>query len=294
MKAIITVGVSGSGKSTFAKELCESDVTFAEVNRDNIREELFGDNYKQTKEKELTVSGHQQSRLGWFWENNYNVIISDTNLNPTYRQGLVSYLEGLGYEVEIKNTYTDYEKAWKQNENRVKNVPLKVFNRQWKMWIEYLKSIGEHYHYVPNQDLEQVYVVDIDGTIARMNGRNPYEFDKVGTDLPRKEIIKILEILAFQARSKIIFLSGRDDSCYSETVDWIKRVFRGDNFFELYMRKTGDKRKDSIVKQEIFEKEIASKYNVQMVIDDRPQVVRMWYDIGIENVLCVADSREEF
>ena len=56
MKAIITVGVSGSGKSTFAKELCENDVTFAEVNRNNIREELFGDNYKQTKEKELTVS----------------------------------------------------------------------------------------------------------------------------------------------------------------------------------------------------------------------------------------------
>lgn len=294
MKAIITVGVSGSGKSTFAKELCERDAPFIEINRDNIRERLFGGNYKQTKEKELKVSGRQQAILSWCWENNYSVIISDTNLNPTYRQGLVSYLEGLGYEVEIKNMYIDYEKAWKQNENRVKNVPLSVFNRQWKMWIEYLKSIGEHYHYTPNPDLEQVYVVDIDGTIAQMNGRNPYEFDKVGNDSPRKEIIKMLESLIVTSDLKIIFLSGRDDSCYEETRKWIEDQFKMTNFFDLHMRKTGDPRKDSIVKQEIFEKEIASKYNVRMVIDDRPQVVRMWYDIGIENVMCVADPRIEF
>ena len=294
MKAIITVGVSGSGKSTFAKELCEKDNSFSEVNRDEIRAGLYGDHYKQNSSSEKVVSEYQKNSLRMLSYTGANVVVSDTNLNPVYRKELISHLEGLGYEVEIKNMYIDYEKAWKQNENRVKNVPLSVFNRQWKMWIEYLKSIGEHYHYVPNPDLEQVYVVDIDGTIAQMNGRNPYEFDKVGNDLPRKEIVKILGILAFQARSKIVFLSGRDDSCYNETVDWIKRVFRGDNFFELHMRKTGDRRKDSIVKQEIFEKEIASKYNVRMVIDDRPQVVRMWYDIGIENVICVADQRKEF
>lgn len=33
----ITVGISGSGKSTFAKELCKTDKSFVRVNRDSLR-----------------------------------------------------------------------------------------------------------------------------------------------------------------------------------------------------------------------------------------------------------------
>ena len=53
-------------------------------------------------------------------------------------------------------------------------------------------------------------------------------------------------------------------------------------------------RKDTTVKEEIFWDSIADKYNVVAVIDDRPSVVRMWYDIGIPNVVCVGNPWEEF
>ena len=47
------------------------------------------------------------------------------------------------------------------------------------------------------------------------------------------------------------------------------------------MRKTDDSRKDSIIKKEIFLEHIDKEYNVMSVFDDRPQVIRMWRDLGL-------------
>jgi hypothetical protein len=49
----------------------------------------------------------------------------------------------------------------------------------------------------------------------------------------------------------------------------------------LMMRKTGDKRKYSIVKKEIFNEHIKGKYCVDFVLDDRNQVVEMWRKLGL-------------
>jgi hypothetical protein len=42
------------------------------------------------------------------------------------------------------------------------------------------------------------------------------------------------------------------------------------------MRTVGDVRRDSIVKKELFETHVANRYFIQMVIDDRDQVVDLW------------------
>ena len=47
------------------------------------------------------------------------------------------------------------------------------------------------------------------------------------------------------------------------------------------MRATGDQRRDSIVKLEIFDQEIRDRYHVIGVFDDRQQVVRMWRALGL-------------
>ena len=53
-------------------------------------------------------------------------------------------------------------------------------------------------------------------------------------------------------------------------------------FDDLYMRLPNDLRKDSIVKQEIYEMCIKDKYNVLFVLDDRDQVVNMWREQGLK------------
>jgi hypothetical protein len=42
------------------------------------------------------------------------------------------------------------------------------------------------------------------------------------------------------------------------------------------MRRTGDRRKDSKVKREMYERTVPGTYDVLLVLDDRNQVVDMW------------------
>jgi len=56
----------------------------------------------------------------------------------------------------------------------------------------------------------------------------------------------------------------------------------------LFMREGGDQRVDSTVKREIFQRHIEPFFDVRYVIDDRPQVVQAWRDLGL-HVLQVKD-----
>ena len=47
------------------------------------------------------------------------------------------------------------------------------------------------------------------------------------------------------------------------------------------MRNTADTRKDSIIKKEIYDAHIKDKYYIELVLDDRDQVVRLWRSLGL-------------
>lgn len=116
-------------------------------------------------------------------------------------------------------------------------------------------------------------IVDVDWTIAEKWNRNPYDFTKVIEDTPILPIIELVHILS--STHDIIFASWRSDECRKDTEEWLNRYF--DYWYELYMRKEGDKRKDDIVKYEILQ-ELQKKYEIKYVVDDRDQVVKMWRD----------------
>jgi hypothetical protein len=48
------------------------------------------------------------------------------------------------------------------------------------------------------------------------------------------------------------------------------------------MRATGDNRKDSIVKEEIYKNDILPEYYVEFVLDDRQQVVDALREMGLQ------------
>ncbi len=77
----------------------------------------------------------------------------------------------------------------------------------------------------------------------------------------------------------IILLSGRMDTYRPQTESFLTK--NSVPHSHLWMRAEGDMRKDSIIKREIYEREIAGKYNVLFVLDDRNQVVDMWRSLGL-------------
>lgn len=292
-KMIITVGVSASGKSTWANQ----QEGFKVICRDNIRSVLFPEynlgDYKYKNSKESMVS--ESSLKQWLVsvDRGFDVIIADTNLNQKYRDMWEQRGLDAGYEVEFKTFPITLEEAWKIDQKRgVYAVGRDVISRQWKMWLDYSGSRK----YVPDADKPKVILVDIDGTIADKGSRNPFDWNKVGEDSPRSFIIDLIKCyLSTSMDTEVVFLSGRDSVCRHETLSWIAENLNTPIYnIKLLMRSEGDVRKDTLVKEELFWEHIADNYNVLAVFDDRPCVVEMWYDIGIPNVICVADQRNRF
>lgn len=83
---------------------------------------------------------------------------------------------------------------------------------------------------------------------------------------------------------EIIFVSGRPEEYRKVTQEWFSEHNFGTH--KLFMRKTGDFRKDSIVKEEIYRSAIEPEFNVLFCIDDRKQVVDMWRSIGLTCLQC--------
>jgi predicted kinase len=143
MKAIITVGVSASGKSTWAKQQARKTGALIS-NRDDLRFALTGScgwpEYDFDNTVEFLVTQLQRHTL----HNNSttyrkDVIIADTNLKLSKRSFLVDLCIGWGYEVEVKPFLITLEDAIGRDNNRHINsrVGRKVIEQQYKQWLEF-------------------------------------------------------------------------------------------------------------------------------------------------------------
>lgn len=126
---------------------------------------------------------------------------------------------------------------------------------------------------------ESAIIVDIDGTLAHMKGRSPYDWGRVGEDEVDDTIKNIVYLYKING-AKIILVSGRSAVCRTETIEWLER--NKIKFDNLYMRGEDDNRKDWLVKQEIYDHYIKDNFNILFVLDDREQVVNMWRENGLK------------
>lgn len=295
---ILTVGASCSGKTTWAEEFIKGRLNWVNLNRDEVRFSLFTGGkrdwtkYKFKKSNEERVSQVINQLAYDATLENDNIVVSDTNLNPKIREEWKKFAEENGYCYSEKVFPCDWDELVKRNNQREGGISQSV------LWSQYLRMndyLGRK-TYKPDTSKKDVFICDIDGTIASMQGiRKPFEWNKVGLDLPRLQIINMVEGL-INSGVEPIFLSGRDGVCVDETYKWIN-----DNLmqhygsgFHLYMRNPNDNRKDTVVKEELFWKYVEPNFNVVACIDDRPCMVRLWYELKIPNVVAVADPLKEF
>jgi hypothetical protein len=159
--------------------------------------------------------------------------------------------------------------------------------RKLPLPVPVLDDVPAAKHYEPPVGVPDAFLVDIDGTVALMAGRSPYDESRVGEDRPNEPVIRVVRAL-HAAGYRIVFCSGRTDACSGDTAAWLDEHV-GVPYEALHMRSAGDQRKDSIVKAEIFEEHIRHAYRVVGVLDDRMQVVRMWRALGL-TVLQVAEG----
>jgi len=291
----LTVGCSGSGKSTHAKELKQLLPSVVEINRDEWRFTFFTNGvqdwglYKFTKDRESKVTAKCAELFDSAVLAMRPIIISNTNLNQKDIDYWKTKAEKAGYEFEIKYFDVDLEELLKRDTKRgALSVGREVILKQYQKWLELTNARV----YVPNTSLPKTVVSDVDGTVAKMVGRSPYDWSRVGEDEPRVEIIKLIEGYTNSYADKLVFVSGRDGSCYDETYEWLsKHVWRP---FELYMRAAGDQRKDTTIKEEIIFNILEPNYNIVMWFDDRASVIRKLKCLKIPNIINTDTELGEF
>lgn len=147
------------------------------------------------------------------------------------------------------------------------------------------------------------YLPDVENKypITKLRDINPdYDYDKfeseIVRDTPNAEVFQIA-IALHEVGHTILIASGRKQKQQKETEMMLceantiisRRMYllgkgnlnRYGAFWRAsYFRKDDDNRKDSIIKEEMYEQMLEDGYDPKLVFDDRQQVVDMWRSKG--------------
>lgn len=275
-KLIMCRWLPASGKSTWAKEYVKSTKNSVRINNDDLREMMHSSIF--SKENEQYITTIRELLVSKCLDDNQTVIVDNTNLNPIHEEMLRSLAEYADVKFEIKEFAVDIDTCIARDRLR------------WdkSVWEKVIRDMARQFNYYPEPPREfdkvvqsfgkDAFIFDIDGTLAYMQGRSPYDYTRVSEDGCHKDIAYMAEVLKSFGHD-IIICSWRKDDCREETMSWL--YTNNIPFDLLLMRKSDDNRKDSIVKYELLLNEIIPHYYVKWVFDDRKQVVDMWRQSGL-------------
>ena len=291
-KLMVLIGISGSGKSTFAKRIYNSNYkTHLIVNRDKIRELLFGyteetigdyyDRHDLFKcEKEVTK--YEDIIIKQGLQDKKTVIVDATHLRMKY----LNRFKNFNVQVDYVPLDVDLKTCQERAQNRTRKVAPQIVEKQYKDFKNlykytdfqsYIPTSKNDDRFVSSPDKEDCVIFDIDGTLAKIIDRSPFDWSRVEEDDLNMPVYKAY--LAHKALgNKIVICTGRDGVCSPQTKNWLSAYEI--EYDEFHIREEGDMRKDWIIKEECWS-DIASRYNIVCIYDDRDQVVNHARSLGI-------------
>ncbi len=288
----LTVGIPASGKSTWSKAESKRDQGIVRICRDDFRQMLQSSQMMQGKGEEL-VSQLVESSIRQAVSEGYDVIVDQTNCNPKYLRKLISFCQYLD-DVSLQFFDISLKEAMERNSLREMKVPDSVIKNMHNNYDKVRKDFDDFYDkidmikYVPDVSRPKAVIFDIDGTLAIMGDRSPYDWKKVGLDSPNYPVVEALRTYMERGYNILIF-SGRDSVCHEETMQWLENNNIGYDL--LLMRSKNDMRQDTQVKYEMFNI-VRDLYHVVSVYDDRKSVKRMWVSIGLHVFDCNQNDEE--
>lgn len=285
-QVLILIGAPGSGKSTFAKYLLRTEDNWVRLNRDDFRAMQFGGNVMEySAETQITQMIFSMARE--LLKAKTNIILDATHCNAKVLQYHIKAFNDLA-DIQFKVFDTPVETLidrCKQRENKTgKHIPIGVIkkfaqeldtllNSNFDLNTRTKASHTAIKYATQNEDLPKAIICDLDGTLALINGRNPYDASQCHQDLLNEPVYKVLDLFEKQGY-QIILLSGREDTYMPQTKLFLEK--HKVNYHFLYMRNAGDYRKDAVIKKELYQNEIENKFFIEFLLDDRNQVVDMW------------------
>lgn len=282
-------GLPASGKSTVAEELVRTMGNAVRVNRDLLRTMLHFDKWTGRNEG-ITIDAEKAIARDALTRG-LNVIVDDTNLSDRHRVMWRTIAEECNATFETHLVNTHWLECVKRDDSR--NVCVggnTIVNMALQYGLYEKPSNG-------------FLICDLDGTLCDISHRLHFVkvpegqkkdwksfFAGIPDDTLRTDVFSMVHELHDKNATPVVFVSARPEDHREATEEWLHKHW-GKAYVSLIMRKKGDKRPDTEVKQQIYDTYFNNKYDIHTVIDDRPSVIRMWRENGL-NVVDVGSGVE--
>lgn len=287
----ITRGLPACGKTTWARAWVARDPTHrARVNRDDLRA-MVHDGVWLGQDTEKQIVAGRDATIRALLRRGVDVVCDDTNLPQRTARDLRRLAVVAGAEFLVVDL-SDVPVGECVRRDAVRDRPVgeSVIRDMWNRHVrgrprplpladEPQDGGDQPVPYVPPPGAPSAVLVDVDGTVALMAARSPYDETRVREDRPNLPVIAVVNAL-YDAGHAVVFCSGRTEGCRVETERWLCEHVMAP-VTALHMRAVGDTRRDAIVKLELFDRHIRDAYRVVCVLDDRDQVVEMWRALGL-------------
>lgn len=295
---IVTMGIPGSGKSTFAKSwVAEDPNKRMRVNRDSLRVMLT--NYHFTKENNDVTRIVRDDIIRNVVLAGRDLIVDECNVKSVTYKEVCKIVKDLRVDAHVQEKvfYVPLETAVARNANRTGTdfIDPKIIENFWKSMgetkLESYKPQSKTFKaqklvlnpYKADHSLPPAVIFDLDGTVCDISKRSPYDTAKCYLDTPHDHVLNMINLFN-NKKYQILFCSGREDKYRQLTEEWLDKHLSGLDFpvsYKLFMRNSSDMRSDDLIKEEIFDQNIRNNYLIKAVVDDRLRVCKMWHALGL-------------
>ena len=295
-KLILTRGIQGSGKSTWARQWVEEDPeNRVRINNDDIRN-MLGPYWIPSREG-IVSSTKLQTTL-YAMRMGYDIVVDNMNLNPKevkYWENVIDSHNNIKtsdinpdwvqyeYEIEFKDFFIPLEECIRRDAMRPNPIGEKVIRETWKRYKHFIQTT-EVEKYVDNlrkyTGKPKCIVIDMDSTMCFNTTKRPWFGDGAAegmiNDVPNTGMCDMIRKL--QENFVIVVATGRDTTQEAVTKEWLAK--QGINPDEFYFRTNKDYRKGVVVKKEQIEA-ILEKYDIVAIFDDCEPIVDMYREMGL-------------
>lgn len=169
----VMVGLSGSGKSSVAKEIAENNPNTVIVSLNKICEELTGDYGNQENNEE--VCKVFRKRISEALENNTNVIADATNITMRSRRAIIENVKGIDCHKIAYLIPKPFDQCKLDNLNRQHPVPEEVLDGQLRKFQ--IPFYEEGWNLIKRRDFlrdGEITIPDISLKMENFDQKNPH------------------------------------------------------------------------------------------------------------------------
>lgn len=292
-KIILTRGIPGSGKSTWAKAWVAEDPEHRiRLNWDDMRN-MMGPYWVPSREPINKYMLWAGINMAAYCTHPYDIVIDNMNLNPKGWDEVMGWVEVYNnsthatetqtqYSIEFKDFFISLDECIRRDAARSNPVGEKAIRDIWKRYKHFIQThvVIEHVNnlILPDINKPTCVVVDMDSTLCFNTTKRPW-FGEGSTeamidDTPNLGVVNLVKSQQYP----IVVCTGRNKAQKDVTERWLHN--NGIYPKEYYMREDGDYRKGVEVKTELIN-QILEKYNILVVFEDCEPIVDQFRQMGL-------------